>query len=119
DAALAPDATTGALTSKPGVRPYLRVIVLGLMMLTAGTIGSYSINYMTTYAPRVLHMPAAGAFGVIIVGSVFSVPFELTSGWLSDRFGRKPVMLIPGFILFFSIVPAVFVMSHFHTVTVF
>lgn len=119
DAALAPDATTGALTSKPGARSYRRVIVLGLMMLTAGTIGSYSINYMTTYALTVLHMPAVVAFGVIIVGSVFSVPFELTSGWLSDRFGRKPVMLIPGFILLVSILPAFLVITHFHTVATF
>src|SRR5690349_4773442 len=68
DAALAPDATTGALTSKPGARSYRRVIVLGLMMLTAGTTGSYSITYMTTYALTVLHMPAVVAFRLISGG---------------------------------------------------
>ncbi len=40
DAALAPDATTGSLTMRARIRPYLALTVLGLMMLTAGTIGS-------------------------------------------------------------------------------
>jgi MHS family citrate/tricarballylate:H+ symporter-like MFS transporter len=119
DAALAPDATTGTLASKPGVRPYFALILFGLMMLTAGTIGSYSVSYMTTYALTILHMPAVVAFGVIIVGSVVSVPFELLSGWLSDRFGRKPVMLIPGFLLLASILPAFWVISHFRTMATF
>lgn len=119
DAALAPDATTGVLTVTSRTRPYFKVIVLGLMMLTAGTIGSYSISYMTTYALTTLHMPAVVAFGVIIVASVFSIPFELASGWLSDRFGRKPVMLIPGFLLLTSILPAFWVISHFRTTATF
>src|SRR5262249_59215459 len=39
-----------AAPAETKTRPYLRIIVLGLMMLTAGTIGSYTLNYMTTYA---------------------------------------------------------------------
>ena len=93
DAALAPDATAGKLSGAGRIRPYLAVIVFGLMMPTAGTIGSYSSSYMTTYALNMLHMPATVAFGVIIVGGAFSVPFELLSGILSDRFGRKPIMI--------------------------
>ena len=74
---------------------------------------------MMTYALTTLHMPAVVAFGVIIVASVFSIPFELASGWLSDRFGRKPVMLIPGFVLLASILPAFWVISHFRTTATF
>src|SRR5262249_20261322 len=37
-----------APTEPTGARPYLRIVVLGLMMLTAGTIGSYTLSYMTT-----------------------------------------------------------------------
>src|SRR5689334_15363603 len=33
-----------------GLGPFLPIVVLGLMMLTAGTIGSYTLSYMTTYA---------------------------------------------------------------------
>src|SRR5262249_33813464 len=81
-----------AAAAETKTRPYLRIIVLGLMMLTAGTIGSYTLNYMTTYALDTLHLPAAIAFTLIILNGATSICFEALSGWLSDKFGRKPVM---------------------------
>lgn len=119
DAALAPDATMGETSIKPGLRPYIALIIYGLMMLTSGTIGSYVGSYMTTFALTTLHLPATVAFGVIIVNGGFSVIFEPMSGWLSDRFGRKPVMLIPGFILLACVYPAFWLISHFRTTLVF
>ena len=119
DAALAPDGTIGGTTSKMRLGPYLPVIVLGLLMLAAGTIGTYVTDYMTTYALTVLRMPATVAFGVIIVSGGVAIPFELLSGFLSDRFGRKPVMLIPAATLLLSILPAFWVIAHFRTVATF
>lgn len=119
DAALAPDATTGDTRVPPGIRPYAGLIVLGLMMLTSGTIGSYIGSYMTTYAQNTLHMAQTAAFGVIIVNGGFAVLFEPVSGWLSDRFGRKPVMLIPGVIQLFAVFPAFWAIAHYHTTFVF
>jgi MFS transporter, MHS family, citrate/tricarballylate:H+ symporter len=115
DAALAPDATSGALSMRARLRPYLMLIVLGLVMLASGTIGTYVLSYMTTYALVTLHMAATVAFGAIIVNGLFQVLFEPTSGFLSDKFGRKPVMLIPGFMLLLSIFPAFWVISHYRT----
>jgi MFS family permease len=115
DAALAPDATVGATAAKPALRPFVPLIVYGLMMLASGTIGSYVGSYMTTYALTILHLPATVAFGVIIVNGGFSVLFEPVSGWLSDRFGRKPVMLIPGFVQLFTVLPAFWFISAFRT----
>ncbi|MGZ5933954.1 MAG: MFS transporter [Rhizomicrobium sp.] len=119
DAALAPDATAGKLSSAGRIRPYLAVIIFGLMMLTAGTIGSYSNSYMTTYALNTLHMPATVAFGVIIVGGAFSVPFELLSGVLSDKFGRKPIMIMFSAMLLVSVLPAFWLISHDRTTLTF
>ena len=119
DAALAPDATTGGTKSRARLAPYMPVIVLGLLMLAAGTIGTYVTDYMTTYALTILRMPATVAFGVIIVSGGTAVPAELLSGHLSDRFGRKPVMLIPAALLLVSILPAFWVISHFRTVATF
>lgn len=119
DAALAPDATTGSTALQPSLKPYTAIIVFGLMMLTAGTIGSYVGSYMTTYALTTLHLPATVAFGVIIVNGGFSMVFEPASGWLSDRFGRKVVMLLPGFMLLLSIFPAFWLISTYRTTTVF
>jgi MFS family permease len=119
DAALAPDATAGSTTAAPGSGNYRLLIVLGLMMLTSGTIGSYVGSYMTTYALTTLSLPATVAFGVIIVNGGFAVLFEPVSGWLSDRYGRKPVMLIPGVLQLFSIFPAFWLISHYRSVFVF
>jgi MFS family permease len=119
DAALAPDATVGTLAPKTGLTPHAALIVFGLMMLTAGTIGSYVGSYMTTYALTTLHLPATVAFGVIIVNGGLAVAFEPLSGWLSDRYGRKPVMLIPGFAMLLSIFPAFWIIGRYPTTLVF
>jgi MFS family permease len=119
DAALAPDATTGALTLRAKIRPFLGIVVLGLMMLVAGTIGSYTTGYMTTYALTTLQLTASVSFGVIIINGGFGVIFEALSGWLSDRYGRKPVMIIPGALLLVSILPCFWVIDHFRNVWAF
>ena len=86
------------------------------MMLTAGTIGSYTIGYMTTYALDTLHLSATVAFGLTIINGSVSMTFEALSGWLSDRFGRKPVMIVPGVLLLLSIFPGFWVIDHFHSI---
>ena len=98
------------------VRPFLPIIVFGLMMLTAGTIGSYTLSYMTTYALDTLHLPATISFTLIIINGGVSMVFEALSGWLSDRFGRKPVMIVPGILLVLSILPCFWVLSHWRAV---
>lgn len=63
-------------------------------------INSFLINYLVD----VIRMSQAeaqsfyGALKVILGGAV--VVLALTSGWLSDRFGRKPLMLISGLAAF-------------------
>jgi MHS family citrate/tricarballylate:H+ symporter-like MFS transporter len=97
------------------LRPYLRVAFLGLMLLASGTIGAYLRSYMTTYAIVTLHMPTTVAFAATIVAGLSGVAFDLVSGGLSDRFGRKPMMLAPGILLLVTIFPAFYVISHFRT----
>lgn len=102
---------------EPRRNPHLRIVVLGLMMLTAGTIGSYTLNYMTTYAIDTLGLPATLGFSLLILNGAVSIVFETTSGYLSDRFGRKPVMLVPAVLLVCSILPCFWVISHHATTT--
>jgi MFS family permease len=101
--------------ASPGLRPFLPIVVLGLMMLTAGTIGSYTLSYMTTYALDTLHLPATISFTLIIINGGFSMLFEPLSGWMSDRFGRKPVMIVPGILLLLAIVPCFWVIGHWRS----
>ena len=96
--------------------PYLRVALFGLMMILTGTVCNYALEYMTTYAINTLHMDTAVAFGATVVIGIFSVTFDLISGWTTDRFGRKPVMIIPYALLFILAFPAFYVISHSRTV---
>src|SRR5271166_6964021 len=50
---------------------------------------------MTTYAIAILKLPATHALSATVVGGLATAIFALLGGWLSDRFGRRPVMLIP------------------------
>ena len=113
-----PEELAAVAPATPGrARPYLRIVVLGLMMLTAGTIGSYTLNYMTTYALDTLQLPATLAFSLLILNGGVSMCFEALSGWLSDKFGRKPVMIIPGVLLVLAIFPCFWVIDHVRTVS--
>jgi MFS family permease len=105
-------AETVVVESAATARSYMPIIVFGLMMLTAGTIGSYTINYMTTYALNTLKLTATISFGLTIINGVFSIIFETMSGWLADKYGRKPVMIVPGVLLLLSILPCFWLITH-------
>lgn len=113
DAALAPDATRGTL-GKTSFKPYRLVIVLGLILLASGTIGSYVIDYMTTYALDTLRMNAGIAFGVTVASSLASLAIDPVSGALSDRFGRRPIMISGTLVLLASILPGFWLIVHYH-----
>ena len=81
------------------LRPLLPIAVLGMMLLASSTIGMYIASYMTTYAIATLHMHANVAFAATIVVGLCGVMFDLVSGALSDRIGRKPMMIVPSVLL--------------------
>lgn len=70
-----------------------RLIVLVLMIIAAGTSGSYVIGYMTTYMQDTLKFSANTAFGETVIEGICVIVFALIGGSLSDRVGRKPIML--------------------------
>lgn len=96
-------------------RKYLWIAFLGLVLFAAGTIGNYVAEYMTTYAIATLHMHANVAFGATIVIGASGLLLELPSGALSDRFGRKPMMLLFGSLLLLSIFPAYHLINRYQT----
>src|SRR5579859_2016708 len=69
------------------------VVVRGLFILAGGTIATYTLNYLTTYASHTLGMPSKIAFGATTICGLCGVVFTLVGGHLADRLGRKPVML--------------------------
>jgi len=72
-----------------------RILILGLAVLASGTIGTYVINYMNTFARAALHMPATIAFAATLAPNFAGLVGVLFGGWLSDRMGRRPVMIWP------------------------
>ncbi len=97
------------------LRPYLRVAIFGLLLLASGTIGTYIASYMTTYAIATLHMRANIAFAATIVVGLSGISFDLFSGSLSDRIGRKLTMIVPGAALLVLIFPAFYLLDHHRT----
>jgi MFS transporter, MHS family, citrate/tricarballylate:H+ symporter len=102
-------------SERVSLRPYVPVAVIGLMLLGSGTIGTYIGNYMTTYAIASLQMPAKAAFAATVVFGLCGVAIDLVGGALSDRVGRKPVMLIFGALLLISILPAFHAIARYRT----
>jgi MFS transporter, MHS family, citrate/tricarballylate:H+ symporter len=89
----------------PTLRNYGRIAAAGLALLAAATTTNYLLNYMTTYANSTLGMPARIAFGATAVVGLCGVVCDPLGGWLSDRFGRKPVMILPWLCLALAVFP--------------
>ena len=84
---------------------HLRPVILGLMILMGGTVATYVLNYMTTYARTTLHMGQSQSFSATLVNGAFGVVASLAGGWLSDIFGRRRMMIIPRLAFFLAVYP--------------
>ena len=96
---------------------YGRIFLLGLMMLSAATTNNYVLEYMTTYASNTLRMPAAVSFGATAMIGASGLICDTLGGWLSDRLGRKPVMLVPWVLLIVAIYPSFWLLERLRTGT--
>ena len=82
-----------------------RIILLGLVVLASGTIGTYVFSYLTTFAQNTLEMTATVAFAGTFAQNVIGLFAVLFGGWLSDRIGRRPVMIYPRFLFLVLLLP--------------
>jgi len=91
----AASAVSKAATRLGAARENWRIIGLGLVILAYFTIHTYVKQYMTTFAQATLHMGPGPAFAVAVVSNLVALAGGLWGGWLSDRIGRRPVMIWP------------------------
>lgn len=91
------------------------LIALSFITLASGTITAYVFNYLTTYANSILHMPTTTAFSATIATGLVGVTIDPLGGWLSDRFGRKTMMIWPWLALAFLVWPAFWAIGHFRS----
>lgn len=92
-----------------------RVAVLGFAMLASGTIIGYVLDYLTIYAADTLGMSAQLAFAATMVSAFTMMCCDPLGGWLSDRVGRRPVMIVSTALLAGSTYPAFLAIVHFHS----
>ena len=87
-------------------RAHRRPLALAMLIVMGLTVSTYVTAYMTTYALTTLGMAASKAmFASIANGGVMAV-IALLGGHLSDRFGKKPVMILPRIALALVVLPA-------------
>ena len=89
----------------PTLRSYGRVAAAGLAVLASATTTNYLLSYMTTYANSTLGMSPKIAFGATAIVGLGGVICDPLGGWLSDKFGRKPVMVVPWLCLAIAVFP--------------
>jgi MFS family permease len=81
------------------LRTHAWLIMIAVLVIMGGTISTYVGSYMTTYAIATLKLAPSLALAATVVGGTSMMVFALVGGWLSDQFGRRPVMLVPRIVL--------------------
>ncbi len=98
-------AAPGRDAEAPDARPFALVAGVGLMMIAGGTTVTYILNYLTTFATETLHMPKTLGFAATVTTGLAGLICSPIGGRLSDRFGRKPVMMTGWIVLLFVTLP--------------
>jgi MFS family permease len=87
------------------IRSNWRGVLLGLALISGGTITQYFLITMTPYAIRTLHLPASSAMlGTITLGIIGCLG-ALAGGALADRWGLRPVVIAPRIVLMIVLLP--------------
>jgi MFS family permease len=95
-------------------REHLGLVVIGVLTICGGTINTYILGkYMTTYAIHTLQLPTSIGMLASAISGATTMIGSILGGWLSDRFGRRPIMITPR-ILFVLLVYPGFVLVSTH-----
>ena len=88
-------------------------LILAIGAVVLGTVATYLILYMPTYAVKQLGLPASAAFTATIATGVIQMIGAPFFGHLSDRIGRTRIMIVAG-VFFLVCAYPVFRLLHDH-----
>jgi len=78
---------------RASVRDHLPIFLIAVGLIGAGTVGTYVLTYMTTYAITTMHVPTEVSLSIPIFTGLTGFTCSLIGGWLTDRHGRKPFIV--------------------------
>ncbi len=83
-----------------GNRANLKVVLLALFGLTLGigVVGYSSTFFLQSFLVKFMFVDYDQANLVLITGITLGVPMYIFFGWLSDRVGRKPILMLSLFL---------------------
>ena len=90
-----------------------RLIVIGMMMATMSTVAFYTITaYTPTFGKDVLHLAARDSLWVTLAVGVSNLLWLPVMGALSDRIGRRPLLLACTVLMLLTAYPALAWLTH-------
>ncbi len=84
------------LTDSFGKWPNLKIVILALVGLTAGqAVVWYTGQFYTLFfLEKTLKLDGALTNGLVATALLLGTPFFVLFGWLSDKIGRKPIIML-------------------------
>ncbi len=102
--------------AKPGLtRAQLGLALLLTVIAASMTIATYTLYYLNVFATHTLGLPSAQAFGAVALAGTCGAIINPLGGWLSDRLGRKPVIITAFALLCAAGLPCFLMMAHLRT----
>jgi len=93
-------------------RQHRRSVMLAVLVNMCTTVSLFVSLYMTTYALTTLGMQASQAMLGTLTSGCAMAAGAIGGGRLSDRYGRKPVMITARILLMIAIYPALLLVVH-------
>ena len=90
-----PEAVSRHQPATPRLGAHLRIIGTGVALIASGTVATYLLTYMTTYARETLHVSAGTALAAPLARGSAAAIFAIVAGLATDRFGRRALSIWP------------------------
>ena len=86
-------------------RHHSRAVILGILIVSGGTISTYVFTYMNTFAVTTLHLSETIGTTLTLTGSIAAMAGMAVGVW-ADRFGRKLMLVMTRVIFILVVYPA-------------